>query len=223
MSDRRVDEAAPASDVRNPASLLNHESFTDVEAIVCTNPLLPRYANPCPRDDRYSELLNVDEAVENSPPVNPITVDVELYPATDVKLNVEKLASFVSCDVLIVDVANEYVEPLAPTPRKPVDSEGSVSVPIEARVDDEYPNDPSVVDELENVCRAVNVLDVYVLGIVVDELMYELIALFCTVESIVNTPPVFVRPVPSRDVNVDPPSIRLVVDAVVNDAYVVDE
>ena len=100
------------------------------------------------------------------------------------KLNVEKLASLVSCDVLIVDVANEYVEPLAPTPRNPDDSEGSVSVPIVDRVDDEYVNDPSVVDELLNVDRAlnvfvfVNVLDVYVLGIVVDELMYELIALF---------------------------------------------
>ena len=55
----------------------------------------------------------------------------------DVKLNVEKLASLVSCDVLIVDVANEYVEPLAPTPRKPDVSDGSVSVPIEARVDEE--------------------------------------------------------------------------------------
>ena len=33
----------------------------------------------------------------------------------------------------------------------------------------------------------------------------------------------FVSPVPSSDVNVEPPSIRLVVDAVVNDAYVVDD
>ena len=100
------------------------------------------------------------------------------------KLNVEKLASLVSCDVLIVDVANEYVEPLAPTPRKPVDSDGRFSVPTLAVVADAYVNDPSVVDELLNVDRAlnvfvfVNVLDVYVLGIVVDELMYELIALF---------------------------------------------
>ena len=94
------------------------------------------------------------------------------------KLNVEKLASLVSCDVFTVDVANEYVEPLAPTPRKPVDSEGSVSVPIEARVDDDVLNDPYVVDELPNVCRAVNVLAVYVLGIVVDELMND-----CTFES----------------------------------------
>ena len=86
--------------------------------------------------------------------------------------------SFVSCDVLIVDVANEYVEPLAPTPRKPDDSDGSVSVPIEAVVADAYVNDPRVVDEFPNVCSAVNVLDVYVLGIVVEAAMYALIALF---------------------------------------------
>ena len=61
--------------------------------------------------------------------------------------NVEKLASFVSCDVRIVDVANEYVEPLAPTPRKPDVRLGSVSVPIEARVVDDVSNDPYVVDE----------------------------------------------------------------------------
>ena len=94
------------------------------------------------------------------------------------KLNVEKLASFVSCDVLIVDVANEYVEPLAPTPRKPVDSDPRFSVPMLAVVAEAYVNDPRVVDELLNVCRAVNVFVVYVLGIVVEAAMYELIALF---------------------------------------------
>ncbi len=141
----------------------------------------------------------------------------------DVKLNVEKLASFVSCDVLIVDVANEYVEPLAPTPRKPVDSDGSVSVPIVDRVEDEYVNDPRVVDEFPNVLSAVNVLDVYVLGIVVEAAMYELIALFCVVESIVRRPPTLDSPVPSSDVNDEPPRLKLVVDAVMNDAYVVDE
>ena len=63
----------------------------------------------------------------------------------------------------------------------------------------------------------------YVLGIVEDELMYELIALFCTVVSTVRAPPVFVSPEPKSDVNVEPPSVRLVVDAVMNDPYVVDE
>ena len=85
--------------------------------------------------------------------------------------NVVKPASFVSCDVLIVDVANVYVEPLAPTPRKPDVRLGRVRVPTLARVADAYVNDPRVVDELENVLSSVNVLAVYVLGIVVDELM----------------------------------------------------
>jgi hypothetical protein len=119
----------------------------------------------------------------------------------DVKLNVEKLASFVSCDVLMVDVANEYVEPLAPTPRKPVVRLGSVSVPIVDRVDDEYPNDPRVVDELENVLSAVNVFAVYVLGIVVEELMNVLVVLFRNVVSRVRAEPVFSRPLPSRLLN----------------------
>lgn len=76
---------------------------------------------------------------------------------------------------------------------------------------------------LENVLSAVNVLAVYVLGIVVDEWMYELIELLSEVESIVNAPPLFVSPVPRSDVNVEPPSVKLVVLAVVNDPYVVLE
>ena len=107
---------------------------------------------------------------------------------------VEKLESFVSCDVLIVDVANEYVEPLAPTPRKPDDRLGSVSVPMVARVDDAYVNDPNVVDELENVWRAVNVLLVYVLGIVVEPLMNEFVVLFANVVSRVTLPAEYVSP-----------------------------
>ncbi len=71
--------------------------------------------------------------------------------------NVEKLASFVSCDVRIVDVANEYVEPLAPTPRKPDVRLGSVSVPTVANVDDDVLNDPYVVDEKLNRVSAENV------------------------------------------------------------------
>ena len=71
--------------------------------------------------------------------------------------NIEKLASFVSCDVLIVDVANEYVEPLAPTPRKPDVREPRFSVPKFAVVAEAYANDPRVVDELVNVCSAVHV------------------------------------------------------------------
>ena len=48
MSDRSVEEAAPASDVRNPASLLNHDRLIDDEAIALTAPLLPVNRKPCP-------------------------------------------------------------------------------------------------------------------------------------------------------------------------------
>ena len=72
-----VDEAAPDSDVKNPASLLNHDNFTEDEAIVCVRPFDPVNTKPCDSDGRYSDEENVDDAVENSP-LNPITVDVEL-------------------------------------------------------------------------------------------------------------------------------------------------
>ncbi len=39
----------------------------------------------------------------------------------------------------------------------------------------------------------------------------------------VSTPPLFVSPVPSSDVNDEPFSMKLVVDAVTNDEYAVDE
>ena len=38
--------------VRKPASLLNHESLIEEEAIVFTCPLVPVYANPCDSDER---------------------------------------------------------------------------------------------------------------------------------------------------------------------------
>ena len=76
---------------------------------------------------------------------------------------------------------------------------------------------------LENVLSAVNVFAVYVFGIVVDEWMKALVVSFRYVEFRVSAPPEFVRPVPSSDVNVEPFSIRFVVEAVVNDPYVVDE
>jgi hypothetical protein len=67
------------------------------------------------------------------------------------------------------------------------------------------------------------VLAVYVFGIVVEAAMYELIELFRDVESIVSAPPTLVSPDPSSDVNVEPFSMKFVVEAVVNDPYVVDE
>ncbi len=72
-----VDDAAPASDVRNPASLLNHDRLIDDEAIVCTSPLLPVNAKPCVSDGKNRDDPNVDDAVENSP-LNPMIVDVPL-------------------------------------------------------------------------------------------------------------------------------------------------
>lgn len=54
---------------------------------------------------------------------------------------------------------------------------------------------------LENVLSAENTLDVYVLGIVVEALMYELIELFRAVESIVSAPPTLDSPEPSRLLN----------------------
>lgn len=119
------------------------------------------------------------------------------------------------------------VAPLDTTPPNtaspPLERFGSESVPIEARVDDEYPNDPRVVDEFVNVCSAVNVLAVYVFGIVVEAAMYALIALFCVVASIVRAPPTLDSPEPRSEVKVEPFRMKFVVDAVVNDPYVVDE
>ena len=48
MSDSNVDDAAPASDVRNPASLLNHGSRIDEDAIALTPPVDPVNRKPCP-------------------------------------------------------------------------------------------------------------------------------------------------------------------------------
>jgi hypothetical protein len=80
-----------------------------------------------------------------------------------------------------------------------------------------------VVEEFENVLSAVNAFGAYVFGIVVLLFIYELIALFCAVVSMVKTPPLFVRPVPRREMNVWPPMERFVVEAAVKDAYVVEE
>ena len=64
---------------------------------------------------------------------------------------VEKFASLVSCDVLIVEVANEYVFPFEPTPRKPDESEPRFSVPMLATVADAYEKEPRVVEEFVKI------------------------------------------------------------------------
>ncbi len=60
-----------------------------------------------------------------------------------------------------------------------------------ATVDDEVWNDPYVVEELVNVWSRVNVLAVYVFGIVVDPWMKELIESFVPT----HTPPIAKHPV----------------------------
>ena len=42
-----------------------------------TNPLLPANKAPCVSDGKNRDDPNVDDAVENSPLVNPIVVDVD--------------------------------------------------------------------------------------------------------------------------------------------------
>ena len=74
-----------------------------------------------------------------------------------------------------------------------------------------------------NVFVPTNVLFVYALGIVVDECIYELIELFSEVESTASAPPDIVRPEPVRSLNDSPLITRLVVDAVSNDEYAVDD
>lgn len=137
------------------------------------------------------ELSNcaVDDA-DSDVPVAPKCICVVVELATWLKkpealgvygnanVDVKNPASLLNQDSLIDDEAIVLTNPLLPVYAKPCDSEGSVSVPTLAVVADAYVNDPRVVDELENVLRAVNVLAVYVLGIVVDAAMYELIALF---------------------------------------------
>lgn len=56
---------------------------------------------------RLSAPENVDDAVENSPPVNPIAVDVALYPACDVngKAEVPNPTSLLNQERLIDDDA----------------------------------------------------------------------------------------------------------------------
>ena len=70
-----------------------------------------------------------------------------------------------------------------------------------AVVADAYVNDPSVVDELENVFSAVNMFVVYVLGIVVDACMNAFVVLFRNVVSSVSALDVFSNPLPSRLLN----------------------
>jgi len=82
-SERRVDEAAPESEVRKPASLLNHERLIEELATVLSFPVEPMYEKPCARDGSRRSPETVEEAVEKKPE-RPRTVVVELYPVFEV-------------------------------------------------------------------------------------------------------------------------------------------
>jgi hypothetical protein len=77
VSERRVEEAAPAREVIKPASLLNHDSCTEDDAIVDTFPVEPVYAKPCESDGSLRSPEIVELAVEKKPE-RPRTVVVEL-------------------------------------------------------------------------------------------------------------------------------------------------
>lgn len=104
---------------RNPASLLNHDNFTDDEAMVETSPLVPVKAKPWDKLERKRFEEIVELADEKKPLPKPRVVEVELKFVFEVNGKTVKLASLVNCDVLMVLVANEYTCPFAPMPAKP--------------------------------------------------------------------------------------------------------
>lgn len=121
------------------------------------------------------------------------------------------------------DEAIVFTLPFVPVYANPCVSDGSDRAPANSDVDDAYVNEARVVDVFENVLSAVKLFAVYVFGIVVEAAMYELMLLFSVVVSIVSAPPTLDSPAPSRLLNDEPFITRFVVDAVVNDPYVVDE
>jgi hypothetical protein len=125
------------------------DASVEVES-VCMRPPVPRYAKPCERDVRRTELL------KRFTPEN-VFASARSVELAAPESEVRKPASFVSCDVLMVDVANEYTWPFAPMPAKPPVREPSVRVPTFAVVAEAYWKEPSVVDEFVNICRPVNV------------------------------------------------------------------
>jgi hypothetical protein len=102
VSERSVDDAAPESDVRKPASLLNQESLTDEDAIVCTRPPVPRYAKPCELFGRAIEEVAIS--------VFAVTVPPSKYPEPATE--------------------SRYPGVVEPRPRKPVDANLAASLPL---------------------------------------------------------------------------------------------
>ena len=95
--------------VMNPASLLNHESCTDDDAIEFTFPVDPIYEKPCDNEERRRSDEKVDDAVEKIPPVKPRTDDVELPYDCEVNGNTCPASVEVAMvDTTPFDPMNEY-------------------------------------------------------------------------------------------------------------------
>jgi hypothetical protein len=119
-------------------SLLNQERLIDDDAIVFTFPFVPRYVKPCESAGRKKLPDCVDEAVEKNPPVRPRTVEVELYPVTDVKGN--------TCPAS-VDVETVARSPFEPIYEYPCARDPKLSVPTDSVVAEATANELYIVDD----------------------------------------------------------------------------
>jgi hypothetical protein len=83
-----------------------------------TSPLVSTLRVPADSEGNRSDELNVDEAVENNPPVNPITEVVPLYPTAGVNGNanveVRNPASLLNHESLIDEEAIDWTSPFVP-------------------------------------------------------------------------------------------------------------
>lgn len=113
--------------VMNPASLLNHERFTDDDAIGCTNPVEPVYRNPCAKEERRNADDIVEEAVDRNPLRNPRVDVVELpheftvngkLPAVELMLMLEVVVDIVTFEPAVNDTGL-YVPLVSDCNKKP--------------------------------------------------------------------------------------------------------
>ena len=79
-----------------------------------------------------------------------------------------KPASLLNHDSLSVDDATDCMLFPVPIKANPCVRFGSDNVPTFAKVEDAYPNEPSVVEEFPNVWSALQTFAVYLFAIVVD-------------------------------------------------------
>ena len=73
----KVPDTPPKNDPIVPEYVRELSMVAVVVATEDTNPLLPANKAPCVSDGKNRDDPNVDDAVENSPLVNPIVVDVD--------------------------------------------------------------------------------------------------------------------------------------------------